>query len=116
MVDTHKRTKPWSSIPTVEALAELEPDLPLETLIVDNSCVGFVGNADGHPMDNLRFYDTQKLKKSFTVKQRSVSTLLSARCCGYWTHSIWRWLERLGHLGSRVFKSVGYNKKIKKIK
>jgi len=90
VVDTHKRTKPWSKIPTVEDLASLEPGLPLETLIVDHSCVGFIGKADGHPMDNLRFYDTQKLNKSFTVKRRSVSTLLNARYCEYWTRIIVR--------------------------
>jgi len=90
VVDTHKRTKPWSTIPTVEALAELEPNLPPETLIVDHSCVGFIGKADGHPMDSLRFYDSQKLNKSFIVKRRSVSTLLTARYCEYWTRIIVR--------------------------
>lgn len=90
VVDTHKRAKAWSIIPTVEALAALELDLPLETLIVDHSCVGFIGKADGHPMDNLRFYDSQKLNKSFTVKRRSVSTLLTARYCEYWTRIIVR--------------------------
>jgi len=90
VVDTHKRPKPWSIIPTVEALAALEPDLPPETLIVDHSCVGFIGKADGHPMDSLRFYDSQKLNKSFIVKRRSVSTLLTARYCEYWTRIIVR--------------------------
>tara|TARA_B110000967_G_C18865641_1_gene552554 strand:- start:727 stop:2004 length:1278 start_codon:yes stop_codon:yes gene_type:complete len=90
VVDTHKRAKPWSEIPTAEALAALETDLPLETLIVDHSCVGFIGKADGHPMDSLRFYDSQKLNKSFIVKRRSVSTLLTARYCEYWTRIIVR--------------------------
>lgn len=90
VVDTHRRPKPWPSLPTAKALAEIEPSLPLETVIVDNSCVGFIGKEDGHPMDSLRFYDSQKPNKSFTVKRRSVSTLLTARYCEYWTRIIVR--------------------------
>ena len=90
VVDTHRRPKPWPSLPTAKALAEIEPDLPAETIIVDNSCVGFIGTEDGHPMDSLRFYDSQKPNKSFTVKRRSVSTLLTARYCEYWTRIIVR--------------------------
>ena len=93
VVHTEKRTKPWSAVPTAEALVEIEPELPLKTLIVDCSCVGFIGKADGHPMDNLRFYDSQKPNKSFTVKRRSVSTLLTARYCEYWTRIIVREAE-----------------------
>jgi deoxynucleoside triphosphate triphosphohydrolase SAMHD1 len=93
VVHTEKRTKPWSVVPTAAALVELEPGLPLKTLIVDCSCVGFIGKADGHPMDNLRFYDSQKPNKSFTVKRRSVSTLLTARYCEYWTRIIVREAE-----------------------
>lgn len=90
VVDTHKRTKPWEKNPTEEDLVELEPDLPLNTIIVDCSCVGFIGKADGHPMDQLRFYDSHNTNKSFTVKRRSVSTLLTPRYCEYWTRIIVR--------------------------
>ena len=87
---SEKKAKPWPYLPTAAALVELEPDLPLETLIVDCSCVGFIGKADGHPMDHLRFYNSQKPTKSFTIKRRSVSTLLTARYCEYWTRIIVR--------------------------
>ena len=56
--------------------------------MVDVSCVGFIGKADGHPMDHLKFYDSEKLNKSFSMKRRSVSTLLTSRYCEYWTRII----------------------------
>lgn len=90
VVDTHKRAKPWPYEPTVEALAELEEGLPKETLIIDCSCVGFTGKATGHPMDNIRFYDSQKPSKSFRIKRTSISTLFTARYCEYWTRIIVR--------------------------
>ncbi len=90
VVHTEKRAKPWQCIPTAAALVEIEPELPLETLIIDCSCVGFIGKADGHPMDHLRFYNSQKPTKSFSIKRRSVSTLLTARYCEYWTRVIVR--------------------------
>lgn len=90
VVDTHKRTKPWSCEPTRAALVELVPELPKETLIVDCSCVGFTGKEDGHPMDSIRFYESSKPNKSFRIKRTSVSTLLTARYCEYWTRIIVR--------------------------
>ena len=90
VVETHKHAKPWDKAPTPEDLVGLEPKLPIETLIVDYSCVGFIGKADGHPMDQLRFYESQKPDKSFALKRRSVSTLLTPRYCEYWTRIIVR--------------------------
>ena len=95
VVETHKNAKPWDKTPTPEALVLLEPNLPIETLIVDYSCVGFIGKADGHPMDQLRFYNSQKPDKSFALKRRSVSTLLTPRYCEYWTRIIVRDAEHL---------------------
>ena len=90
VVDTHKRARPWEINPTAKDLVTFEPELPIETLIVDCSCVGFIGKADGHPMDQLRFYNSQKPTKSYYIKRRSVSTLLAARYCEYWTRIIVR--------------------------
>jgi len=90
VVETTKRAKPWKTTPTVADLVALEPGLTHDMIIVDCSCVGFIGKADGHPMDQLRFYDSQRLEKSFVVKRRSVSTLLTARYCEYWTRIIVR--------------------------
>ena len=62
VVDTSKRSKPWSINPTSEHLVALEPDLHVSDVIVDCSCVGFTGKADGHPMDMIRFTIRQSLK------------------------------------------------------
>ena len=90
VVDTTKRTKPWPSPPTSEQLAAIEDVLTPETIIVDYSCVGFIGKADGHPMDHLRFYDSSKPNKSYAISRRTVSTLLTPRYCEYWTRIIVR--------------------------
>lgn len=88
VVVTDKRTKPWSKPPTAADVAAMVPDLEEDAVVVDVSCVGFIGKADGHPMDNLKFYDSDKPGKSFSIKRRSVSTLLTARYCEYWTRII----------------------------
>ena len=88
VVITDKRTKPWSSAPTVADLIALEPGLEDDSVVIDISCVGFIGKADGHPMDNLKFYETEKPNRSFSMKRRSVSTLLTARYCEYWTRIV----------------------------
>ena len=88
VVVTDKRPKPWSTVPTAADLAVLEPDLDVDSVVVDTSCVGFIGKADGHPMDHLKFYDSERPDKCFSVKRRSVSTLLAARYCEYWTRVI----------------------------
>lgn len=88
VVVTDKRPKPWSTVPTAADLAVLEPDLAVDSVVVDTSCVGFIGKADGHPMDHLKFYDSERPDKCFSVKRRSVSTLLAARYCEYWTRVI----------------------------
>lgn len=88
VVVTDKRPKPWSTVPTAADLAVLEPDLDVDSVVVDTSCVGFIGKADGHPMDHLKFYDSDRPDKCFSVKRRSVSTLLAARYCEYWTRVI----------------------------
>lgn len=103
VVDTCKRTKPWSKKPTVEELVALEPDLQLSDIVLDYSCVGFTGKADGHPMDMIRFYDSSKPNKSFVIKRRSVSTLLTARYCEYWTRVIVRDPEKIG-LAEKAWK------------
>ncbi len=88
VVVTDKRAKPWARPVTVADLAALEPGLDADSVIVDASCVGFTGKADGHPMDHLKFYDSERPHKSFAIKRRSVSTLLAARYCEYWTRVI----------------------------
>ncbi len=88
VVVTDKRAKPWLNAPTATAVASMEAELDEDSIVVDVSCVGFIGKADGHPMDNLKFYDSEKPNKSFSVKRRSVSTLLTARYCEYWTRII----------------------------
>ena len=90
VVETIKRSKPWENNPTVQDLIRLQPGLDEDRVLIDVSCVGFIGKADGHPMDQLKFYDSQKPNKSFVVKRRSVSTLLTARYCEYWTRIIVR--------------------------
>jgi HD superfamily phosphohydrolase len=62
--------------------------IPPDRIVIECSCVGFTGKADGHPMDSLRFYDNSSPTKSFSVKRTSVSTLLAARYCEYWTQII----------------------------
>jgi HD superfamily phosphohydrolase len=104
VVDTCKRTKPWSNKPTVEELVALEPELHLSDIVLDYSCVGFTGKADGHPMDMIRFYDSSKPNKSFVIKRRSVSTLLTARYCEYWTRVIVRDPDKIG-LAEKAWKS-----------
>ena len=96
VVDTSKRSKPWSINPTSEHLVALEPDLHVSDVIVDCSCVGFTGKADGHPMDMIRFYDSAKPEKSFVIKRKSVSTLLTPRYCEYWTRVIVREKDKIG--------------------
>lgn len=85
---TDKRAKPWSKTVTAADLASLEPGLAVDSVVVDTSCVGFIGKADGHPMDHLKFYDSEKPNRCFSMKRRSVSTLLTARYCEYWTRVI----------------------------
>jgi len=104
VVDTCKRTKPWSKKPTAEELVGLEPELQLSDIVLDYSCVGFTGKADGHPMDMIRFYDSSKSNKSFAIKRKSVSTLLTARYCEYWTRVIVRDTEKIG-LAEKAWKS-----------
>lgn len=88
VVCTDKRTKPWDRTPTVEDLVQLCPELNPDCVVLDISCVGFIGKADGHPMDNLKFFEPNKPNKSFSMKRRNVSTLLTARYCEYWTRII----------------------------
>lgn len=90
VVDTHKRSKPWETPPTVAQLVEIDPELDPATLIIDISCVGFIGQADGHPMDNLRFYDNVSWTRSYPVKRGTQSKLYSFRYCEYWTRLIVR--------------------------
>lgn len=88
VVDTCKRTKPWVTPPTVKALCMFsEGLLKPQDIIVDVSCVGFTGKADGHPMDHLRFYDGSK---SYHIKRGTMSKLYSVRYCEYWTRIIVR--------------------------
>ncbi|MDA7838838.1 HD domain-containing protein [bacterium] len=96
VVDTCKRTKAWTKRPTVKDLVALEPALTEKDVILDYSCVGFTGKADGHPMDMIRFYDSSKPKRSFVVKRQSVSTLLTPRYCEYWTRIIVRDPDKIG--------------------
>ena len=88
VVVTDKRAKTWSQAPTAAAVAAMEPALTEDDVIVDVSCVGFIGKADGHPMDHLKFYDSDKPGKCFSMKRSSVSTLLTSRYCEYWTRII----------------------------
>lgn len=98
VVVTYKSTKAWESHkPTAAALAALAVTdsltsaahpLTEKDIIVDCSCVGFTGKADGHPMDSIRFYDNSRNSKSFVITRRSVSTLLTPRYCEYWTRVI----------------------------
>lgn len=83
---TYKSTKPWDIEPSSSALAT--DDIAAQDIIVDCSCVGFTGKADGHPMDSIRFYDNNRNTKSFVITRRSVSTLLTPRYCEYWTRII----------------------------
>jgi len=85
---THKRARPWDVAPTIADFVRLEPALEAEHLVLDISCIGFTGKADGHPMDSLRFYASHNPKKSFSVKRRQQSTLLPTRYCEYWTRLI----------------------------
>lgn len=88
VVVTCKRSKPWSKNPTVDDLVKFDESLDRDSFLVECSCVGFTGKADGHPMDSLRFYDSQSPNRSFHIKRTSVSTLLAARYCEYWTRVI----------------------------
>jgi len=69
-------------------LVRVCPDLNPESVVLDISCVGFIGKADGHPMDHLKFYEPDNPTKSFSMKRRTVSTLLTPRYCEYWTRVI----------------------------
>lgn len=95
VVETCKRSKGWQRKPTVKDIVALEAELHENDIILDYSCVGFIGQADGHPMDHLRFYDSTNAKKSFVIKRQSVSTLLTARYCEYWTRVIVRDAEKM---------------------
>lgn len=95
VVETCKRTKAWQRKPTVKDIVALAPDLKEEDIILDYSCVGFIGKADGHPMDHLRFYDSANSTKSYVIKRQSVSTLLTARYCEYWTRVIVRHADKM---------------------
>ncbi len=90
VVDTCKKTKPWDKKPTIKDIIKFERSLEEPDIILDYSCVGFIGKADGHPMDHLRFYDSSNLNKSFNVKRQSVSTLITPRYCEFWTRIIVR--------------------------
>lgn len=90
VVDTCKRQKEWTTVPTVMDIIHYDPTLAKEDVIVDYCCVGFTGKSDGHPMDNLRFYDSSNVQKSFVVKRQSVSTLITPRYREYWTRVIVR--------------------------
>lgn len=96
---TAKRSQPWETTPTVPELIAAfsdkevrardgEPRLTEKDLIVDFCCVGFIGKADGHPMDSIRFYDNLRPNKSVVITRRSISTLLTPRYCEYWTRII----------------------------
>jgi HD superfamily phosphohydrolase len=104
VIDTCKRSKQWPTLPTVKAIAALEPNLNATDFILDCSCVGFTGKADGHPMDMIRFYDSNKPKRSFVIKRQTVSTLLTARYCEYWTRVIVREHDKIG-LVEKAWKS-----------
>jgi len=90
VADTHKRAKPWDVTPTVEQLVQIDSSLDPDLIILDVHCVGFIGKADGHPMDNLRFYDSSQPSRSFSVKRSAQSKLYSFRYCEYWTRIIVR--------------------------
>jgi hypothetical protein len=90
VVDTHKRAKPWDVAPTVEQLVQIDSSLDPDLIILDVHCVGFIGKADGHPMDNLRFYDSSRPTRAFGVKRSAQSKLYSFRYCEYWTRVIVR--------------------------
>jgi hypothetical protein len=90
VVATHKRAKPWDVAPTVEQLVDIDSSLDAESIIFDVNCVGFIGKEDGHPMDNLRFYDKSHPTRSFSVKRSAQSKLYSFRYCEYWTRVIVR--------------------------
>ncbi len=96
VVDTCKRAKAWSVTPSTDALVKFESELDAEDIIIDYSCVGFTGKANGHPMDHLRFYDSARPDKSFVVRRQSVSTLLTPRYCEYWTRIIVRDPNKIG--------------------
>jgi len=104
VVDTCKRARAWTRKPTVKDLVALEPELEHKDLILDYSCVGFTGKADGHPMDMIRFYESSKPNKSFVVKRQSVSTLLTPRYCEYWTRVIVREVDKIG-LAEKAWKA-----------
>tara|TARA_B110000090_G_scaffold7060_3_gene7359 strand:- start:12384 stop:13694 length:1311 start_codon:yes stop_codon:yes gene_type:complete len=91
VVVTCKRTQPWDTMPTVSdliAATDFEHPLTEQDMIVDFCCVGFIGKADGHPMDSIRFYDSVRPNKSVVITRRSISTLLTPRYCEYWTRII----------------------------
>ena len=56
---TYKKSQPWDNVPTVgDIIAHCTDNTISEKdIIVDFCCVGFIGKADGHPMDSIRFYD-----------------------------------------------------------
>ena len=90
VVDTHKRTKTWDKKPTVEQLIAIDDSLDPKSIIIDVNCVGFIGKADGHPLDNIHFYNSQSPNRSYKVKRGTQSKLYSFRYCEYWTRVIVR--------------------------
>ena len=104
VVDTCKKTKAWDKKPTIKDIIKFEPSLEEADIILDYSCVGFIGKADGHPMDHLRFYDSSNLNKSFTVKRQSVSTLITPRYCEFWTRIIVRDINKI-ELAEKAWKT-----------
>jgi len=87
---TYKKSQPWEKIPSVGDIIAHCPEKTLteNDVIVDFCCVGFIGKADGHPMDSIRFYDNSRVNKSYTIARRSVSTLLTPRYCEFVTRII----------------------------
>ncbi len=87
---TYKKSQPWDNVPTVgDIIAHCTDNTISEKdIIVDFCCVGFIGKADGHPMDSIRFYDNSRIDKSYIIARRSISTLLTPRYCEFLTRII----------------------------
>jgi HD superfamily phosphohydrolase len=89
VVVTEKRSAPWSTAPTPGAIAAMGVRLSAEALAVDVTCLGLTERAiGGHPLDHLRFYNPSAPDQSFRVPRQSVSTLIPARYCEYWTRLV----------------------------
>jgi HD superfamily phosphohydrolase len=87
---TYKKSQPWDNVPTVgDIIAHCTDNtISAKDIIVDFCCVGFIGKADGHPMDSIRFYDNSRIDKSYIIARRSISTLLTPRYCEFLTRII----------------------------